>query len=278
MALSELTTAGLAPVPGILDALREVAARDRFLSALAGHQAGEGWMPLEDLPTSGMVERQMVGLGESYGTRDRRVIASMLVLRYGWYLAAPLIGSYMLEGKVPRTTGNVEVQPCPDGTLLVAFLRDAGAVIEGDPAEALPEVVAVASREELRAGLGRELVEAHEPLVALLGRVTPFSTRTLWRMLADRWGEVCAWVGTVMGDPLGCVLEGQRLLELPGAPWRRPPSFVYLEHAGRGRAFLARATCCCSYRLPGGAKCSTCPLLPEEERMARMLAVLEGSE
>ena len=273
MALDYLPSESLQPVVGIHAALRSVASRDRYLAATCGSQPGDGWMPLEDLPQ--WIDAHMQVAAGIYGTSDRRALTAMLLLTYGWCLAAPAIASYLLEAKVPRMVGNISLRAAGGG-LEVTYLRDEGAVLASDPASVLPGAVGLRDGEELRAWLREELMNSFGPVVSGLADVSPFRERTLWGMLADRWGDVCVWVGRVTSTLDTSLQEGQKLLGAPGVPWRRVPEFVYLERDGRGQPFLLRTTCCLHYKLPGGRHCSTCPLLPEDERERRMLADLSS--
>jgi ferric iron reductase protein FhuF len=244
-----------------------------------GPDAGT-WVSPEALCREGgdVLERLLAEVGRRSGTTERRVQAASLLEWYAWYALAPVLGSYLLERRVPLLThDNVAVWLHPaDGPGRLALRSDAFLALEHDPEAGAPGVTVVPDEGALRDALHDGIVAHMAPLVAALRRHSPLGAKAQWLEIADRVGSALQHAGERSGTEQEAIREAEALVHRPGSPLNSPRSrFATYEHCGERRVVKLRGACCLTYRLPARAYCLTCPLVGELERAARIRAWID---
>lgn len=210
------------------------------------------WTGAERLAAEpGALER----LADAYGRRwqivgDRASQATIIVLDYTWYAAAPLVNLALGAGVVPS-------------------LRNAEVWLDPETREGC---LALAPAEPAGAGQLRDEIEAHlAPLVDAIGERRWISRRTAWLGAGDRIVGAVEYVLRELGAPERAPAEADRIVHSAGSALDSPRHrFIQIE-AGDGFVPVGiRASCCRFYRVPGVEKCITCPLVPEAERADRL--------
>lgn len=261
----------------LADTLGRISALDPYLATELLAEPAAGWRRASDLLAA--PERWLDAILEQnigqYGLPDRKSAAAFLIGSYAWYVSAAAIGCYLIERRVPSLALD-QVAIRLDGTRVQVALLDTGfAALPGDPAEDAPEINLVADGEALR-GLLRAGIEEHmAAMVALLEARTRLGRRAQWNLIADACAALFLHVGGHLGDTERACAEGLALVKAAGSPMRpSKTSYLTLAEGERCQTFRLRGGCCMYYKTPNGENCSTCPLLPQEEREARLRASL----
>ena len=202
-----------------------------------------------------------------YGATDRTMAAAIFHNSYAWYIGAAAIGCYLAEGRVPSLA--------PDQVdLWIDFLGDEKRIdVAVHCDESGPWIG------DARTRLRREL-EAHlEPLIERLHGLTRLGKRAQWHLVADACASVFVWFGQRMGMTEASCAEGLAVIKAADSPLRfSKTGYFTLEHAGACQTFRKRGGCCLSHKAPAGKPCSTCPLVPAEERDRRLKAWMETQQ
>ena len=82
-------------------------------------------------------------------------------------------------------------------------------------------------------------------------------------------GSVIVWAAQLAGRGTAGIEEADAFLNGPGAAFLDPPSFYRLHLRGEELVAMRRGVCCLAYRLSDSPYCSTCPLIPDDERDKR---------
>lgn len=257
----------------IAETLARVSSVDRYLAATLYPSEGEGWVLTSDVarPGSPSLGRELERLVGQYDTRDRKAIASSLLMQYTWYVAGAAIASYLLERRVPDiSAANLALRLSGDEEPRAAFLSSRFATLPNDANAAQVSTLVVADESELLLWLRQRLVDHLSPLVAELRAWSRLSTRALRGIAADRCGDIFLWAGKAVGAQRSARYEAERFLTAHAAPWHDSPRFFERQHAGRQHVFFDRSVCCLTYKLPAGRHCGTCPLLSMPEREERL--------
>ena len=246
--------------------LGRISALDEYLTIELGTGGGDGWVPATELRAA--LPAILRRVGEDAGTDDVRIEAALFLWGYAWKVAAPPIACYLVERRVPDVgPENVALRIDDRGGVSELALRSARfAEVAGGPADDADLL-----------GWLRERLESH--LAVVVGAVracSPLGRRAPWALAADACADAFLHVGRKLGREQESCREAELFLApRPGSRLRSRARFFTLEHAGRRETFLRRASCCLYYKVPAGAYCATCPLLPEPERERRLLADLE---
>ncbi len=203
-------------------------------------------------------------LADAYGARwgvagDRCSQASFIVLDLSWYAFAPLVTAYLAEGVGPSLAGaSVWLDPeTRMGSLILA--RDASA--------------SPMSVEDLRAAITGFMA----PVVDAIGDRRWIGRRTAWWGVGDRVGGAFEYVGALLGDDARARAAVSELLGPSDSPLASPRHrFSSYVHRGEERTIGLRASCCRFYRVPDNDYCTTCPILREPDRRARVEAEIDA--
>lgn len=194
-------------------------------------------------------------MGRDLDTQDRRIQAALFVWGYAWRVAAPAIACQVARRPVPDVAAeSVALRIDENGAV--------GAVAFRSPrfAEAAP-------------GWLHARLEAHfSRLVAAVQTHSALGVRAQWALTADSCATAFLDAGERLGREQESSDEAAAFLATAGSPLRSRATFFSLEAAGRRSLFLRRRSCCLAHRIRGQEHCSTCPLLPEDERVQRLRA------
>lgn len=275
---SLLRRAPIAARPALAETLHRLRERTPYLGVRLGQPEGPGWLRATDLTAddSPHLPRLMAGIGAAHGTARRDVPASFFFHGYSWLLAAVGVGAYLTDRRVPwLAPAAVMVRFGDEGHAAeLALLADRFTVLPTDPAAGHPAATVVADEDGLRDAMRAE-IEAHlAPLVDAVRAQAPLGRRALWLAAADN----CAWsvVHHAAGDAdgAGCRAEVAALTQAARSPLRGRTRVLEVAWNERRERFVARGSCCLSYKLAEGAHCANCPLLPPEEQERRLRADL----
>ncbi|WP_026370887.1 IucA/IucC family C-terminal-domain containing protein [Kallotenue papyrolyticum] len=216
-------------------------------------------------------------------TRYRHVVAAFLINSYAWFLPAAAIAAYLTEKRVPDLDpDNVVVRlrsPDEGGLFEIGLLSSRMAVLPDDPAAGAAEATVLHDTVQLRAWLRRR-IEAHmAPLIEAVHRHTGFSRRAQWNLVADDCAALFLWIGQRIGAEERACVEGRAFVGAAGSPMQASrTAYITLDVGGQRHTFRKRGGCCLYYRLPGGQHCSTCALLPAQEREQRLRASITSTQ
>jgi hypothetical protein len=285
-----MAQAGLTAQVALAETGARLAAVDEHLGFVVGEPAGSSWVRLDDVVSSGLVDRYAEEVVAQEGRRD--VAGSYLGARLVGPLGLRTAGAVCLDRRAPDPAlGNVRVRRNAEaGFDGLAFVRPAMAVLPGDPAAASgdPGVVVVDDLEALVDWWAERLVAAAAPLVDAIRDRLPFGRRCLWGGLADRIAFPALALARRRGGSgsrgADAWAESTTLIDALArhAPMRfaRPKPFV-VDWSGGQAWFSVKGTCCLRYRTapepdPHGAdNCNSCPILDPCQRLTRWRGHLE---
>ena len=267
--MSQTNTSPVVNVYRALGALNSSWVVDIGRPEAVGWIAGEGFRTAARRPFGALLGR----IGERVRTSDRRTVAALFALRFGW-ASAMAIGPFLGERCVPDVgLDNISLK-FQDSTFFerAAIHVPRGTMIASDPRARHPSITAVADGELLLRSLRTCLVEQASPVVRALHEWSGFAPAGTWGMLTSSWA---AHFVTLGGDP-----KDQRTIlptldaffagDDPASRFR--PRLHAVTCEGTTHVYQRRASCCRWYLLPKGELCASCPLVSHEERVARNLA------
>lgn len=244
----------------------------QYLGAQWGQPSEGQFVAANVIANPDAVREMLDAVCAMYGTEDRQIAASFLVLGYFWYPMASAIACYLLDGRLPDLTPeNVVISPSGG----VTFCSPHCWALPGDPDAGHPQVTIVADRDALRARLVTQLEQQHAaPLFATLRSVAPYGVNGMRANFADRLASAVMWLGETLGEP--DLIRSETPAFLSHLEMKHRSGLIEVEHEGRQGIFLKRGGCCLNYRLPNVEKCDTCSLRPMEERLLLFRGHLTG--
>lgn len=245
----------------------------------AGLPAGPGWLSAADLLADGAeaLGVRLRTVHDSHGGGLPDVAASYFM---GWYagaVAAPVIGAFVLERRVPDVgAANVSVHAHEGGWFDRTALHDSSlTVLAGDPAAGAPGNRTATDLASLRAVLVSGLVTHLTPVVTAVRSRAPLGLRALWGTVADACAAVFVELGRDGDAGARCRTEADAFLDAASPPLRARPRWVVVDHEGVDRTFMRRGACCLAYKVPGDhGYCTSCPLVDDTERDVRLRTYL----
>ncbi|MGH9153615.1 MAG: IucA/IucC family C-terminal-domain containing protein [Acidimicrobiales bacterium] len=251
-----------------------------------GPPAGSGWVRLDELVVSGLLDRVAEDLRARQGRGD--VAGSYL----GSHVAVPFVAStvaaLVVDGRCPDPDpSNVSVHLHDAGWFDgVRFLEPRAAVLPDDPAAGQPGTVVVADAAALRQWWAEAITAALCPMLEAVRARLPYARRGLWGSVADRVAGVALTAGRGAGRPgaEGWAVATELLDALAAhAPVRltRPSPLRVTSPTGREGWFPIRGTCCLYYLTVegpdpcGDGYCTTCPFTDPDHRQRRLAAWLD---
>jgi hypothetical protein len=244
-------------------------------STTFGRPTGPGWIAGEDLRDAGAgpFHDLLLRIGACARTTDRRTIAASFAMRFGW-ASAMAIGGYLRDRRVPDVAlANTSFLFRPSTFFERAVLHEpSGWCLAGED-DADGTLIGVPDLAALRRALRATLADQATPVVEALYRWSGFARRGTWGMLTSAWVSQF----TTFGEPrdpdawqaeLDAFFAGNDLVSA-----MRPRVHV-VDVSGTTHLFQRRASCCRLYLVPGGELCASCPLVGDDERLARNRAWL----
>jgi hypothetical protein len=230
------------------------------------------WIDGSDLRDAGArpFHALLLCIGEVAGTTDRRTIAASFALRFGWS-SMIAIQPYLQSRWVPDIAlENVAFAFGASTAFERAALRVVrGVVVAGDPRAAEASTSTVPDGDALRRTLREALVAQSTPVVAALARWSGFAPRGTWGLLTSAWAAQFAAVVTPRDDQRALVPELDAFFAGDDLVAAMRPRIETISVDGAIRLYQRRASCCRLYLLPDGELCASCPLVGDDERLAR---------
>ena len=257
------------PIAEVYEALRALNASG---SVDVGRPSGSGWITGTELrvASTGPFNELLWRIGERARTADRRTIAASFALRYGW-ASAMAIAPYLKHTCVPDISlENVSLKFRESTFFERTAIHEArGVMVADDPRANHPTITPVADRHHLLRSLRSALMTQAIPVVDALHDWSGFSRRGTWGMLTSSWA---AHFTSLIGEgrdqrPALPVLQdffaGDDLVS------QMQPRVHEVTCLGVTHLYQRRASCCRIYLLPQMELCASCPLVSQEERLAR---------
>ena len=236
---------------------------------------GDGWIVGSELSnaTSGPLNALLLRIGARLETTDRRTIAALYALRFGW-ASAMAIAPYVKYGCVPDISlENVSLK-FKASTFFerTAIHEPRGVLIDGDHGAEYPGVRCVPDRGALLQSLRRELIAQAAPVVEALHVWSGFAPRGTWGMLTSSWAAHLVTLSAAGPDQSGVLPELQQFFAGDDLVALMRPQVHTVSYRDATHVYQRRASCCRFYLLPAGELCASCPLVSQEDRLARNLA------
>ena len=240
-----------------------------------GAPSGPGWITGADLTcaASGPFHDLLVRIGDRARTTDKRTIAASFAVRYGW-ASAMAIAPFLEHDCVPDISlGNVSFK-FRESTFFekTAIHEPRGVMVAGDGCAAHPSMATVATPDALLRTLRTALVAQAAPVVDALFDWSGFSPKGSWGMLTSSWAAHFTSLGGDRQDQRTIAPIITRFFAGDDVVTEMQPRLHPVEWMGVTHLYQRRASCCRWYLLPQGELCASCPLVSQEERVARNLA------
>lgn len=209
---------------------------------------------------------------------DRKVVAASFALRFGW-AAGTAFAPYLLHQCVPDMTLENLFLRFGESTLFekVALRKARGWLLPVVATAPHPLITFARNDAELVQGLRAMLLAQAEPVVSALHQWSNLPMNVLWGQVASSWGGQFCAIFAELGRHADALAHANAFFDAPGLPFSMRPHLYAIEHCGVTRVYQRRAACCLYYKLPEARFCASCPLLPEEDRLARNRVWLERS-
>jgi FhuF 2Fe-2S C-terminal domain len=234
------------------------------------------WIEGADLRNAGAGPFQalLLRIGDVARTTDRRTIAASFALRFGWSSAIAIV-PYLQSRWVPDVAlDNVSFAFGRSTAFERAALREVrGVVVAGDPRAADASISTVPDADALRRALRDALVTQAVPVVAALERWSGFASRGDWGQLTPAWAAQFIALADSRDDQRALGPELDAFFGGDDVVAAMRPRIYAVSVDGAIRLYQRRASCCRMYLLPGGSLCTSCPLVGDEERQKRFLAI-----
>src|SRR5947209_20119731 len=91
-------------------------------------------------------------------------------------------------------------------------------------------------------------------------------------MAVSSWGAQMANIARQLGDPERGIREARAMFALDAEIMRAAPDLYEVRCGEVARTCQRRAGCCLYFKSEGRPFCTSCPILPEAERLARNAA------
>ena len=234
--------------------------------------AESGWIHGTDLRDAGIgpFHALLLRIGEVARTSDRRTIAASFALRFGWS-SAIAIAPYLQSRWVPDIAlDNVSFAFSRSTAFERAALRAVrGVVVAGDSRAADASMSTVPDADGLRRALRDALIAQAAPVVAALEQWSGFAPRGTWGQLTSAWAAQFTSIAEPRDDQRGLAHELDAFFAGDDIVAAMRPRMHAVSVGGAIHLYQRRASCCRLYLLPGGELCASCPLVGDDERLAR---------
>ena len=259
----------LSPLVRVFDALR---ASDPSLQVDLGRPAGPGWIAGADLRDArgGPFHELLQRIGASVGTADRRTIAASFAMRFGW-ASGLAIAPYLRAGCVPDVAlDNTSFKFRGSSFFERAALHEPRGWIAAARVQAPHRsLTGVPDADALRRTLRATLAGQGAPVVEALYRWSGFARRGTWGMLTSAWASQFTAMAEPRDDQRGLVPELAAFFAGDDLVAAMQPRLHAVRCGGVTHLYQRRASCCRIYLLPGQQLCASCPLVDDDERLAR---------
>ncbi len=228
--------------------------------------AADGWIVGAALANaaSGPLNELLLRIGERVKTTDRRTIAALYAMRFGW-ASAMAIAPYVKFHCVPDVSlANISLKFKPSTFLArMAIHEPRGVMLDAN------------ARDVLRTELRRQLTEQAVPVVDALYRWSGFAPRGTWGMFTSSWAAHLTALSATGPDQSSVIPELHRFFDGDDLAARMQPRVHTVSYHDATHVYQRRASCCRFYLVPEGELCASCPLVSQPERLARNLAWMQ---
>jgi len=262
----------------IAQAFQDLEAVNAGWKVEVGSPEGPGWIAgphLRDAqhgPFNDLLRR----IGARDACDDKRTIAASFALRFGW-ASGMAIRPFLRSRCVPDVgLDNVSFKFTASTFFERAAVRVArGAVAVPDARAGHPRVASVGDAAALLRVLRHELVMQSEPVVEALHRWSGFARRGTWGLLTSSWASHFTSLSADPDDQRAVrpLIDG--LFAGNDIVAAMQPRLHEVTHGAATHLFQRRASCCRYYLLPQGELCASCPLVSDQDRLARNLVWMQ---
>lgn len=274
-------------LPSIRDVYQALYERDPTWIVEMGEPRDGGWIRGEQLTraSEGPFHELLLRIGARMKSDDKRTIAASFLLRFGW-ASGMAIAPFLLYRCVPDVRlANVSFRFKPTTFFERAALHaPAGVMLTPSPLEwssstaresTDPPVEQVDTETALIDRLRETLHAQAAPVLDALFAWSGFSRRGAWGLLTSSWASqfttVCGRIGP---QPVAVPLL-DALFAGTDEVTRMRPRLHLVTLGDVTQVFQRRSSCCRYYLLPQGDLCASCPLVSDEERLAKNRAWME---
>ena len=234
------------------------------------------WVKCDELTSHGAwLKSVIVSSGETLGTSDETVAASLFVQNYAYRVFTLGVAYALSSGVLPDLSAGAMAISLRSGRPANVAFTSSTALVLGSNAHRVDHVLAdVSVRREMIDFLLDRAIDQH---LALLVDAVRSQFRVGQRLL---WGNIAssaAMAFRTMEGILGTWVRplGEQLFELAPAQLTGLGSFLSLEVSGNRGWYWERTNCCLHDQLQSGIRCSDCSLTPSEERRCQYLNELK---
>lgn len=261
------------PIVRVFDALRSLNAS--WAVTIGRPEPRAGWIVGAELSdaTAGPLNEFLVKMGTRLKTTDRRTIAALYAMRFGW-ASAMAIAPYLKYNCVPDISlDNVSLK-FKESTFFerTAIHEPRGVVVEGDAGSDDPGVRTVRDRGALLECLRDQLKTQADPVVETLHDWSGFARLGTWGMLTSSWAAHLITLPANGPDQTSVLPLLRHFFNGDDVVARMQPRVHTVSYRDATHVYQRRASCCRFYLVPEGELCASCPLVPHEERLARNAA------
>ena len=222
----------------------------------------DGWVAGDQLATasSGPLHELLERIGARVKTTDRRTIAALYALRFGW-ASAMAIAPYVKFNCVPDVSiENISLKFKSSTFLERMAIHEPRGTILGS-----------ADRDMLRRELRRQLTAQATQVVDALYHWSGFAHRGTWGMLTSSWAAHLTTLSTQGPDQRNALPELREFFEGHDLAATMQPRLHTVKYRHATHVYQRRASCCRFYLVPQGELCASCPLVSQADRLARNL-------
>ena len=229
-------------------------------------------------------DARLESLVSAYGLRawessNRHVAGSAFLVVYLSRVVFPLVGQYVLAGRVPNISlENLSFHwngPAIDATGLD---RLTFAALPTDPMASHPDAMLVSDAEALYGHVRGWLFEENlNTVITCLQQSAGASVKVSWNAVASAFSQALNRLYAVSDNRREVVEAAHVFLEDPSSPIYEQLTMEEFEHQGRKGFYSRRRGCCLWWRSPrSNDYCSNCILLPREKQDERFREMLAG--
>jgi hypothetical protein len=221
--------------------------------------------------------------------RPRQLVARSVFTNLVMCLVGPQILTLSRQRRLPRLDqDNLLVGIGPIDPAEVVWDTDRVLTLEGDPLAGEPGVSVVGTVDEMYEILVGWTVATMEPVLEAIRSRVRVGRNGLWGAVVDFFMEIGP--DSEDSDPKASVEELARFeAAAKGTPLGQPIPVIRIPHPDGDRLQVCRASCCLYYkepidpdevvssvlRGPWERYCTTCPLIPTEETVRRLVSRLQ---
>ncbi len=264
--------AGESPIEKSTLALRNV--DPKWIVEIGVPEPAIGWIRGTDFARGleGPFPALLNRIGERLRTSDRRTVAASFSLRFAWSSWAAIF-PYVFHRCVPEIgLDNISFK-FGANTLheRTAIHVPRGATLSNDAGTDHPLVASVPDAPALLRFLRSQLFAQTQPMVDALHEWSGFSPKGAWGQITSSWASHFIDAYGLLGNQAGALPVLEAFFAGDDEISKMQPRLNPVVLGDQTHLYQRRASCCRYYLLPQGSLCASCPLVSDEERLARNL-------